>query len=154
MEKRWGLKEDRPIAALRKDGSSRKEQHGCLGHGISHCDGDNLLHTQVTSPSAFNIGEIYSKGCFLQGKNVRGLRGRMNCPSFLFFWVNGLTNVMKAPNIIGAYRDFPASLMLTRGRKTMLEHGSSFLFLRFFLNLEPEITFPSCCIDGRKGHFC
>lgn len=56
----------------------------------------------------------------------------MNCPSFPFFWVNELINIMKAPNIFGAYRDFPASLMLTKGRKIMLEHGSSFLFLRLF----------------------
>lgn len=36
------------------------------------------------------------------------------------------------------------SLMLT-GRKTTLEHGSSLLFLRpfFFVNIEPEITFPN-----------
>lgn len=54
------------------------------------------------------------------------------------------------------YRNFPPSLMLERKRKTTLEHGSSFLFLRFFfffLNMEPEVTFPNCCIDGRKGHF-
>lgn len=50
---------------------------------------------------------------------------------------------------------YKTSLFFDKGkeRKTMLKHGSSFIFLRLCLfNMEAEITFPNCCIDGRKGH--
>lgn len=75
--------------------------------------------------------------------------------SFLSF-LGKRPDIVKAPCISGAGREFP-SLTLTRGKggkKTPPEHVSFFLFLGllFFLNMEPEITFPSCSSDGRKGH--
>lgn len=115
VAKGWWLNEDKPVAVLMERMAAAG---GCLRHGISHCD-DNLPHTQATSlPSAFNIGEISSRICFLQGKNAHGFQGRMNCSLFPF-WVNKLmwnSHISVIWEFPSPYREFP-SLALTRGRE-------------------------------------
>lgn len=111
------------------------------GGSVSHAPGmagthlpyhtDNLPLFQAASlPMGFNIGEIYSKDYFLQGKNVCGIWERINCPSFPFLWVNRLINVREGSSFLGAYRQFPSFLVLTRRRNTILERCSPLFFLR------------------------
>lgn len=136
-------------------GGSVSHALGMAGAHLSY-HADNLPLFQATSLlMGFNIGKIYSKDYFLQGKNVCGIWERINCPSFSFLWVNRLINVREGLSFFGAYRQFPSFLVLTRRRNTTLERCSPLFSLRlfFFLNMEAEITFPNCCIDRRKGHF-
>lgn len=135
-------------------GGSVSHALGMAGAHLAY-HADSLPLFQATSLlTGFNIGEIYSKDYFLQGKNVCGIWERINCPSFPFPWVNRLINVREWSSFFGAYRQFPSFLVLTRRRNTTLEHFSPLLFLRlFFVNMEAAMTFPNCCIDRRKGHF-
>lgn len=83
VEKRWWLNEDKPIAALMERmaaaGGSEMDASGmAYPTVVITC----LAPRQQSLPSAFNIGEIYSKDCFLQGKKCLWLT-RKDESSFL-----------------------------------------------------------------------
>ena len=150
MEKSWGLNEDKPIATLME----RMAAAGGNEVGASGMAYPIYVIITCLAPRRQVFSQLLTLGISIQ--RAVSCKGKCSWPmrkNELSFRVNRLINVTKALNIFGTHRDFPASLTLARGRKTTLEHGSSFLKTFFFLNMEPEITFSSYSIDGRKGHF-